>query len=119
VYPSPEVSLRKYLAFWQEHSAWIRQVKEDQFAELLDLLEREGLLWETDRNEFESEFMETNRSHVNVCPGVSLHYRWGRTETLDLDDDDRLTDEIDERVREAVRTWGAETAWHGVISSVS
>ena len=115
VYPSPKVSLRRYLKFWQEHQGWIRQAKEDQFEELLDLLGSNGLLTETDRAEFESEFMETNRSTVNVCPGVSLHYRWDRTEALDLDENDRLTEEIDERVREAVRTWGAEDAWESAL----
>jgi len=115
VYPSPQVSLREYLAFWQEYQEWIRQVKEDQFDELLDLLARHGFLRETDRDDFETEFMETNRSTVNVCPGVSLHYRWGRSEALGLDESDRFVEEIDERVRDAVRTWGAEDAWSAVL----
>jgi hypothetical protein len=117
VYPSSEVSFERYVEFWREHQDWVRQVKEEQFGELLDLLESNGLLTEADRAEFESEFMETNRPTANVCPGISLHYRWGRTEALDLDDTDRLTEEIDERVREAVRTWGAEEAWDNVIST--
>ena len=115
VYPRPEVSLRGYLEFWREHKEWIRQVKEEKFEELLDLLGRNRLLTETDRAEFASDFMETNRSTVNVCPGVGLHYRWDRTEALDLDNTGRLTEKIDERVREAVRTWGAEGAWEKVI----
>jgi len=115
VYPSPTISLREYLAFWPEHQGWIRQVKEDQFDELLDLLKSNGLLTETDREEFEEEFFETNRSTVNVCPGVSLHYRWERTEALDLDTNDRLTGAIDERVRAAVRTWRAESEWEAIL----
>jgi hypothetical protein len=114
VYPSPKVSLRRYLEFWQEHQDWIRQVKEEQFDELLDLLERNGLLTETDRDDFETKFMETDRSTVNVCPGVSLHYRWGRSAALDLDDSGRLVEEVDERVRDAVRAWGAEDAWERI-----
>ncbi len=115
VYPIPEASFENYVRFWIEHRDWIRQVKEDQFDELLDLLAVNGLLTAADRDEFVSEFMETNRSTVNVCPGVSLHYRWGRSEALDLDDNDRLTEEIDQRVREAVRTWGAEAEWDSVL----
>jgi hypothetical protein len=115
VYPSPEVSLRRYLEFWQAHPDWIRQVKEEQFDDLLDLLVANGLLTEADRDEFETAFMETNRSTVNVCPGVSLHYRWGRSEALGLDESDRFVEEIDERVRDAVRTWGAEDAWSAVL----
>ena len=114
VYPSPKVSLRRYLEFWQEHQDWIRQVKEEQFDELLDLLERNGLLRETDRDDFETKFKETDRSTVNVCPGVSLHYRWGRSAALDLDDSGRLVEEVDERVRDAVRAWGAEDAWERI-----
>ena len=115
VYPSPTISLREYLAFWPEHQGWIRQVKEDQFDELLDLLKSNGLLTETDREEFEEEFFETNRSTVNVCPGVSLHYRWERPKALNLDTNDRLTGAIDERVRAAVRTWGAESEWEAIL----
>jgi len=117
VYPSPRVSLRRYLEFWHEHQEWIRQVKEEQFGDLLDLLESNGLLTETDREEFGAEFFETDRSTVNVCPGVSLHYRWDRPRALDLDGNGRLTEEIDERVREAVRIWQVEEAWDSVIST--
>ena len=115
VYPSPEVSLREYLAFWQEHQTWIRQVKDEQFGDLLDLLESNGLLTGADREEFGTEFFETNRSTVNVCPGISMHYWWDRPRALDLDDNDFLMEEADERVREAVRTWGAESAWKSVL----
>jgi hypothetical protein len=108
--------MMRYLEFWQVHQDWIRQVKEKKFDGLLDLLERNGLLTEAGRDEFESEFMDTGRSTVNVCPGVSLHYRWPRTEALDLDRADRLITQIDDRVREAVRTWGAEDAWSSVLS---
>ena len=118
VHPNTELSLEQYLKFWKEHQEWIRQVKEDQFEELLDLLGSNGLLTETDREEFATEFFETNRSTVNVCPGISLHYRWDRTKALDLDKNDRLTEEIDERVREAVRTWGAESAWEDIVTEI-
>lgn len=119
MYPSPKVSLKEYLEFWQEHQEWIRRVKEEQFGDLLDLLENNGLLTETDREEFGSEFFETNRSTVNVCPGLGLHHRWERLRALDLDDHDRFTEEIDERVREAVRTWGAEADWDDVVRGSS
>jgi len=105
----------RYLEFWQEHPDWIRQVKEEQFDELLDLLRSNGLLRETDRDEFDSEFVDTNRSTVNVCPGVSLHFRWGKSEALDLDASDGLVEEIDGCVREAVRTWGAEAKWESAL----
>ena len=111
--------MMRYLKFWQEHQDWIRQVKEEQFDELLDLLERNELLTETDRDDFESEFMETNRSTVNACPSVSIHYWWDRAEALDLDASGRLVKEIDERVRDAVRSWGAESEWNQVIQKQS
>lgn len=114
VYSNPEVSFKRYVEFWRDHQDWIRQVKEEQFDELLDLLDRNGLLRETDRDDFEAKFMETDRSTVNVCPGVSLHYRWGRSAALDLDDSGRLVEEVDERVRDAVRAWGAEDAWERI-----
>jgi hypothetical protein len=117
VYPSPEVSLKEYLEFWKEHQAWIRKVKEEQFGDLLDLLENNGLLTGTDREEFGMEFFETNRSTVNVCPGIGLHHRWSRAEALDLDKKGRLTEEIGERVREVVRTWGSEQEWNSAIST--
>lgn len=115
VYPSSEISLSGYLDFWQEHQEWIRKVKEEEFDELLSLLGSHRLLTETDREEFEAEFFETERPTANVCPGLSLHYGWSRSKALDLDDNDRLTEAIDERVREAVRTWGAEAAWESVL----
>jgi len=118
VYPNTELSLEQYLNFWKEHQEWIRQVKEEQFEELLDLMGSNGLLTETDREEFRSKVTETNRSFVYVCPGISLHYRWGRSEALDLDQNDRLREAVDGRVREAVRKWGAESAWEDVATQI-
>jgi hypothetical protein len=115
VYPSSEISFEKYVEFWRDHMDWIGKVNEESFGELLNLLERNRLMSETDRDEFKAKFFETDRSFAYVCPGISLHYRWGRTEALDLDDNDRLTEKIDERVREAVRAWGAESAWESVL----
>jgi hypothetical protein len=40
--------MMRYLKFWQDHQDWIRQVNEEQFDGLSDLLERDGLLTETD-----------------------------------------------------------------------
>jgi hypothetical protein len=119
VYPNPEVSLASYLTFWTEHPNWIRQVQETDFGALLSLLDDHGLMAESGREAFRSKFEATNRSTANVCPGVSLHYRWERDAAIDLDRNGRLKDEIDERVREAVRTWGAEAEWEEVIRGSS
>ena len=56
------------------------------------------------------------RSTVNVHEGISLHDRWERDDAIALDRNGHLKDEIDERVREATRTWGAETAWDSVCN---
>jgi len=115
VYPRPDVSLERYVQFWQEHSEWIRQVKEEQFDDLLTLLGEHALMTAAGREEFISKFVETDRSTTNVCPGISLHYRWNQVEAVKLDRESRLQTEIDDRVREAVLTWGAEDAWSSVL----
>jgi hypothetical protein len=115
VYSRPGVSFQKYVEFWQEHQEWIRQVKEKEFDHLLDLLGHGDLLTDAARKEFAEKFSDTDRTYVNVCPGVSLHYRWNRAEALELDDNDRLVEEIDQRVREAAHTWGAASAWKEAI----
>ena len=111
VYATKDVSLESYLTFWKNHSDLIGQIKEPQFDSTLNLLSKSGLFDDKDREQFTAEFMETNRSTANVCPGISLHYRWPATDAIELDRRGELAGVIDTRIREAVRTWGAEAAW--------
>ncbi len=103
-----------FVTFWLEHQGWIRNVKEEEFAELSALLDQHGLTDGHDRREFERLFVDSKRSSVNVCPGISLTYRWTGAEAVRLDREGRLVTGVEERIRQAVRTWGAEGAWSAV-----
>ena len=117
VYTTKDTSLESYLTFWQDHSDQIGQIKEEQFDDMLDLLSKNGFLDDEDRERFAAEFVATNRSTANVCPGISLHHRWSGTEAVKLDQSSDLASAVDERIREAVRTWGAEAAWDEITQS--
>ena len=110
--------LDRYLSFWQENEQqWVRQVKEEHFEELLGMLEAHGFINETDRENFDEYFLQTNRSSVNVCPGMSMQFRWPLEDASRMDDQGVLKDEVAARVTEAVAVWGAKDEWEEVIVS--
>lgn len=120
VYPGKikdDDGLRSYFAFWKENSDWIRRVNEGQFDVLLDVLTRHGFLQASGHEKFNSKFVETNRSYTYVCPGLSMTYRWSGAEAVKLDQSSDLAPAVDGRIREAVRTWGAEAAWDEITQS--
>jgi hypothetical protein len=86
------IPLWDYIALWQKCPNLISQMPlgpECEFREIFEkfvaLLVRLGVVSE---NEMERVFeltVQTARKTINVCPGLSLYYRWPLIEALDLD----------------------------------
>ena len=103
----------------EHRERWLRQVKEREFCELLDTLQQVGQLDERDIEQFKTEFYETRRSTVNVCPGLKLQYRWPAKEATRLDEARMLVKKFDRRVWQAARVWNAEAQWEDVVAGLS
>jgi len=117
VWATPQVPIAEYVDFWLEHRhQWLRQVKQPDFGELLDILQQAGQIDERDIEQFKKEFFDTRRSTVNVCPGLKLQYRWPAKEAMRLDEAGLLAKKIDRRVWQAARVWGAEEQWEEVVA---
>jgi len=105
------VDIGTYVQYWKENTSGIRQVTGEptDFEDLFSGLEEAGLITGEDRRRLRKEFSETNRSHVRICPGIAVEFRWSARVACDNDNaSGQLEREIAKRIRQALSTWGQE-----------
>jgi len=93
-------SLQKYWSLWEEHPEWLRQWKESEFEEAWRTMLNSGLVKETDRVAFEESVLNTNRTKINFCPGITMQRRWPVDEATLLDSRGTLENEIGQAIQE-------------------
>ena len=84
-YPRPVQDLAAYWAHWSTHLQDLRQRKKAEFAAFFDELVRLGISATSERVVFDSVFVTTKRSALNVCPGVTLRYEIPLAQAAELD----------------------------------
>lgn len=102
------MSTEQYVSFWKGNASSIRQIKivaAGVFPAIVDKWAELGLLVEEDKKKIEDNFTKSNRKKVNVCPGLSIQYRWDAAEAVRLDSRKKLTEKIKEKIQEALSTW--------------
>ena len=103
----PRPPLSEYWSYWTgSGAAWFRQVKREQFAELIDALADAGLVNDDDRAEFKETVTDTNRNTVNVCPGITLRQDVSLDEAARLEDSNALLESIKTWVQQAANALG-------------
>lgn len=107
VWASRAMPLGDYITFWLNSFDLIRRETRDErgFRDLFQSLCEKGLISEDNISELESKFTNTNRNHVNICPGLNLSYCWPRNDACELDKKGKLVDDVKSRVLEALATW--------------
>jgi hypothetical protein len=111
---------REYVAYWAENQGEIGQevVRADGSAEerapaLTEKLRKWrslGFIADSEIAEIDQRFTRTNRSHINIAPGLRLEFRWSLQEAARLDDEGAFRAEIERRLEEALSVWGGGIA---------
>jgi len=101
----------QYLDFWLKSIGQIRQVQRDSpggFKSIFDRHLEVGLVSSIEVPKLDEYFTRTNRQHINVCPGFSLWFRWALIEAEQLDGNGRFAKAVNQRLGEALGTWGQD-----------
>ena len=95
------ISLMDYIAFWQKSRDLIHQMPlgpQSEFGEIfekyVELLTRKGIISENETADIFKVTIQTKRPTINVCPGVSLFYRWELSNAINLDRRDLFVDNV-------------------------
>ena len=107
------VSLSDYVAFWLKNRDLIHQWPvgpesevQECFKKYVAVLARVGIISENEIARVFKETIQTNRTTINVCPGLSLFYRWQLSNAVDLDKRGAFVDDVRARLQEAFDAWG-------------
>ena len=102
-----------YIALWQSHRDWVCRMPvglesgdEQRFRAFVTWLVHQRIVCENETARISEQTVQTNRKTVNVCPGVSLYYRWPLIEAVDLDKRGVFVDDVRMRLQEAFDAWG-------------
>lgn len=107
----PRMPVQEYADYWcqRQRKGSIKQIEiadEGLFAKIVKAWQALGLISEEDVEKIDSVFTKTNRKKINVCPGVTLKYRWSTKVGEDLDERGALAGAVKEKVEEAFAVWG-------------
>jgi hypothetical protein len=69
-----KLTFEEYWAFWSTHKDWIRQWRREEFEALFEALVGAQLAVTGDRAEFDRHVVNTERTTINLCPGLTM--RW-------------------------------------------
>lgn len=93
-YGNSEVSPIDYIKYWQNNLSDIRQYHKDEFDRLYSKLLTDKMIDNNDIEELRSHFDKTNRSHINLAPGLALSYKLPVKEALQLEEKKQLLTEF-------------------------
>jgi hypothetical protein len=109
------IALLDYIAFWQKNQDFIRQMPvgpgsevQECFKKYVGLLTRVGIISKNETARVFKETIQTNRTTINVCPGLSLFYRWELSKAVELDRRDLFVGDVRVRLQEAFDAWGQQ-----------
>lgn len=102
----PAISVEEYLDLWLGTEESYGQVKRENWEAVFAAHRREGLISEENLDELNRQFTSTARRTLNVCPGLRVSFRWPKALAESLDHGDCFVQAVQERVREALVTWG-------------
>jgi hypothetical protein len=107
VWVKPSLGAENYFKFWLENQNRIRQERRDvtEFHSFFESLKGEGLIADEDMPKLDDKFTQTKRNSINVCPGLSISFRWTRDEACELDAKGEFVDAVRSRIEEALSTW--------------
>jgi hypothetical protein len=107
------IPLMDYIPFWQKNRDLIHQMPcgpesevREVFKKYVDLLARVGIISEDEKPAIFKVTVDSKHPKINVCPGLSLFYRWELSNAVDLDRRDLFVDDVRARLQEAFDAWG-------------
>ena len=107
------IALLDYIAFWQKNQERIHQMPVGPESEVRECFKKYVALLAKLRIVSENEIpriLELTSKHktINICPGLSLSYRWELCNAVDLDRRDKFVGDVRDRLQEAFDAWGQE-----------
>jgi len=87
-----------YIKYWIKayQNEEIKQFQENEFEVLIEKLINDKMISKQEKNEIKKEFIDTNRDHINLAPGVKLSYEIPMEKALKWDEEDNLVSKIEE-----------------------
>jgi len=88
-----------YIKYWKKahENGEIRQFKEKEFADLVEKLIEEKMISRLEEEKIQKEFVDTNRDHINLAPGVKFSYDIPLEKAIKWDEEDKLVSKIKKR----------------------
>lgn len=101
-YPTDEDRVVEYIKFWVDHTDQIYQYPRNKVVAMLQEQFDQNLLNNTEemRIALDRYVMNTNRTKINMAPGVVLHFHWTAAEAIELDRKQQFRDVLAAKIKE-------------------
>ncbi|NLG80417.1 MAG: hypothetical protein GX492_11450 [Firmicutes bacterium] len=105
VWSSAQIQWDDYYDYWYRanQNGRIRQYRQPEFTGLFDQLLCDKQITNHDRAQLDQAFVNTNRDHVNVCPGMAFVYTWDAADASHLDNQGSFESDVRHKLDSAMR----------------
>jgi len=94
------LSVDAYCEYWLREMVRTREVNRDEWEEYWSSLQAAQIVQARDKNTFDAEFTLTKRQKAHPRPGLRCEYRWPLKEAKRLDDRNKFTEAVRDRVNQ-------------------
>ncbi|MBX7044229.1 MAG: hypothetical protein K1X86_00200 [Ignavibacteria bacterium] len=100
--------IQKYLNYWNSNQENIRQYKIFEIRNFLEELSNKQIIIieEKNRDDMNKKFFNTNMTTLNFCPGIGFKFHISSDVTVNMDNSNKLSSFIKERISEALEIIG-------------
>ena len=95
-----------YWDLWTGTCRWLKQVPRKEWDAFFHFMLSSGLAAPSDRAEFDRHFTNTDRPHLNVCPGIAISFPVDLAESQRQDAANKLVPVLETEVRRVASVLG-------------
>jgi hypothetical protein len=101
------LSIKDYIEYWITHKEEIKQYQLDDcgFMRIFNKLLSDNMISKDDAAPLEKHFVQSKREFLNLCPGISVNFKWSMNDAIRLDKDGNFEKEVANRIKQACTTW--------------
>lgn len=103
-FSTKQINEKKYYDYWCSNLDTIRQYNKEELWSILNKLKDEGMIvvGQKEKEEFDKKIIQTKRNKINICPAFCLSYTYGFQMAIELDSDNKFSNELKSRILEGL-----------------
>ena len=104
--PKKSFKIQEYMDYFSNEASYGQRTADRGLLPFIELWEYKGFISSENSAEIETQFINTNRNHINITPGFSVSREWNLATIIELENRRELEACILDALTSPLATWG-------------